>query len=334
MRNNPFLSETFKTTWLKHFNCGRRVFFFSIISKLAFVKNKFLPIYYSIGKTNTKGISYNLSDVITNDYKGKMYIVYDVPTHTKVSSKSNQPRLGTSKIIQYPGFRCVLQKYNSLNDYMLDVISSKSRYKFRSYKKKIENSFGSCYKVYFGEIDDHEYEIIFAHFKFLLRKRFFNKKTINNNLTSKEWQFYKEVTLPMIRNKEAALFVIFDNDKPIAVTLTNFSENVMFDVIRVFDIDYSKYRLGIVGIMKQLEWCIEHGLEALDFSKGFFEYKKRWSNQIYWFEYHIYYDKKSFVPCVLALSYNRFYNFKLFLRRNDLINFVHKILFLRNKKNM
>ncbi|MDO5971137.1 GNAT family N-acetyltransferase [Flavivirga aquimarina] len=335
MKGNPFLSDTFKTIWLKHFNCDKEYFVFDLIPKLEFVKSNYLPLFYNIGKTNTKGINYDLSETVNyKDYKGKVLIVYDVPDHTKISTLNNQPNLNSYKITQYPGFRCVLDNYSSLDEYMSDAISRKSRYKFKSYKRKIENAFSSCYKVYFGEISDKDYEFIFSYFKELLRKRFFNKKTVNNNLTPKEWEFYKDVTLSMIRKREAALFVIYDNEKPIAITLTNFSENIMYDVIRAFDIDYAKYRLGTVGIMKQLEWCIEHKLKALDFSKGYFEYKKRWSNQIYWFEYHIHYDIKSFLSYVLALAYNKYYSFKLFLRRHDLINFAHKLSFIRKKKSM
>ncbi|MEC3908032.1 GNAT family N-acetyltransferase [Tamlana sp. 2201CG12-4] len=335
MKGNPFLSETFKTIWLNHFNCNKAYFIFGIIPKLEFVKNKYLPVFYNIGKTNTKGISYDLSEAVDDkDCKGRVFIIYDVANHTKMNTISNQANLKSRKIVQYPGFRCMLNKYNSLDAYMSDALSRKSRYKFRSYRKKIENAFGARYKVYFGEISNEDYKFIFSYFKTLLKKRFFKKKTVNNNLTFKEWEFYKEVTLPMIRKKEAALFVMYDKGKPIAITLTNFSENIMYDVIRVFDIDYARYRPGTIGIMKQLEWCIEHKLRALDFAKGYFEYKKRWANQIYWLEYHIYYDKKSFLSCTLALIYSKFYDLKLFLRRHDLINFAHKLSFIKNKKKI
>ena len=148
-----------------------------------------------------------------------------------------------------------------------------------------------------------------------------------------EWEFYKEVTLPMILNKQAALFVVYDKDMPIAITLLNFSNNTMIDVIRTFDIDYSKFRLGTVSIMKQLEWCIENNFKALDFSKGYFEYKKRWANKPYWFEYHIYYDKKSFLAKTLALLYKNFFTFKLFLRKKHITNYIHELNFFLNKKS-
>ena len=68
-------------------------------------------------------------------------------------------------------------------------------------------------------MDDESYDYVFSYFKTLLRKRFFSKKTNNNNLNPQEWAFYKDVTLPMIRNKEAALFVTYDENKPIAITV-------------------------------------------------------------------------------------------------------------------
>ncbi|OEK08533.1 hypothetical protein A8C32_03510 [Flavivirga aquatica] len=332
MKRNPFLSKTFKSVWLKHFNHSKKCTFFSFIPELPFVKNKFLPLYYNIGKNNTKGVNYILSKNIAPDYKGRVFIVYDVPDYTPTDTFLNN--LGVHKITQYHGFKCNLKNYNSLNDYLLKVISKKSRSKFKGYLRKIKDALNITHKVYYGTISSEEYNSIFNTFEILLKKRFFNKKTNNNNLNPKEWAFFTEVTLPMIRNKKAALFVTYDNTKPIAITLTNFSDTVMYDVIRVFDIDYSKYRPGIVGVMKQIEWCLENKFEALDFSKGYYEYKKRWANEPYWFEYHIYYDKKSFLACYIALIYKLFYSLKLFLRKNDLINYAHKLLFLRNKKKI
>lgn len=334
MIQNPFLSKTFKTIWLKHFNYSKGDFMFNFIPNLAFVKNKYLPIYCNTGKNNTKGIHYSFSNEETKDYKGRVFIIFDIPNYLNIKTPSKNNKIGLHKITQYPGYKIDLEGYSSLQAYKLDVISKKSRYKFKTYAKKINSLVNINSKVYYGNIDDKTYEFVFNHFKTLLRKRFFSKKTNNNNLSPQEWAFYKEVTLPMILNKEAALFVTYDKDIPIAINLVNFSETTMYDVIRVFDIDYAKYRLGVVGIMKQIEWCIENGFKALDFSKGYFDYKKRWANQPYWLEYHIYYDKKSLFSCLIALAYKQFYTFKLFLRRHDLINYVHKLLFFRNKQNM
>ncbi len=328
---NPYLRRTFKSIWLKHFNDSEKPFAFSFVDALTFVKHKKLPVFSNTGGTNTKGVSYNLSNDIYDDYKNSVFIIFDVPAFNIENNTKNED-LSCYKIKQYPGYVCDLQKYNTLEEYLLEVISRKSRYKFNSYKRKLETSCDIHYKVFLDDITPEAYEDIFYHFKRLLKKRFFDKKTVNNNLNPEEWNFYKEVTLPMILKKQAGLFVVYDKDKPIAITLINLSNNTMIDVIRVFDIDYKKFRLGTVSIMKQLEWCIENNIKALDFSKGYFEYKQRWANKPYWFEYHIFYDKKSIVACLLAWLYKNFFAFKLFLRKKHVTNFIHELHFFLNKK--
>jgi hypothetical protein len=331
MKNNPYLKTTFKTTWLNHFNNGKEDLGFSFIDTLTFIKHNKRPVYFNTGTTNTKGITYKLSNTILNDILNNVFIIYDVPDFNNNKNGSNN-KLGFYKIKQYPGYICDLKSYNSLKEYMAKVISRKSRYKFNSYKRKLETAHNIHYKMYIDDITTETYKVIFLHFNRLLKKRFLNKRIVNNNLNPDEWDFYKDVTLPMMQNKEAGLFVVYDNEKPIAISLLNFSNNKMLDVIRVFDIDYSKFRLGSVSIMKQIEWCFENNFDELDFSKGYFEYKKRWANKPYWFNYHIYFDENSFKAKKTAKFYKSFFAFKLYLREKHLTNFIHQISFLLHKK--
>ncbi|MCL6294991.1 GNAT family N-acetyltransferase [Jejuia spongiicola] len=328
---NPYLQNTFKSIWLNHFNNENPALEFSFVDRLTFVKHKRLPVYYNTGGTNTKGINYKLSNRFLNDYKGKVFIIFDVHgVNNENYTKSS--KMGCYKIEQYPGYICDLSNYQSLKHYMANVISRKSRYKFNSYKRNLESKYKIHYKMYLNDITPELYESIFSDFQRLLKKRFLDKKTVNNNLNPDEWTFYKEVTLPMMLNKEAGLFVVYDKDKPIAITLLNFSTSTMFDVIRTFDIDYAKYRLGSVSIMGQIDWCLKNNIKILDFSKGYFEYKKRWGNKPYWFEYHIYYDKESIKAKALAFLYKNFFALKLYLRKKHLTNFIHEINFILNKK--
>lgn len=331
MKSNTYLLNPFKAIWLKHFNNGNPTVSFPIFDKLSFVKHKNRLVYQNTGKTNTKGISYKLTHSSLKDLKKSVFIIYDVydflnPYKTKIYT------LGFYKIKQYPGFICDLKNYNSLQDYMAKVISRKSRYKFKSYKKKLEAAHSIHYKMYLDDIDPETYQSIFSDFKRLLKKRFLDKKTVNNNLNPDEWAFYTDVTYPMMLEKQAGLFVVYNNNTPIAITLLNFSNTKMLDVIRVFDIDYSKFRLGNVSIMKQLEWCFKNNFESLDFSKGYFEYKNRWANKPYWLEYHIYYDKQSFKAKLYAKMYKSFFAFKWFLRKHGITHAIHQISFLLNKK--
>ncbi|TGV03942.1 GNAT family N-acetyltransferase [Flavivirga rizhaonensis] len=331
MANSPYLLNTFKSIWLNHFNSGRAPLEFSFVDILTFIKHKKLPVYYNAGKTNTKGINYKLSNLLLSDYKDKVFIIYDVPEFNKGNWEKNH-KMGCYKIKQYPGYICDLINYTSLEEYMLEEISRKSRYKLNSYKRKLEASYNIHYQMYLDDITPEMYETIFNDFQHLLKKRFLDKRTVNNNLNPDEWAFYKDVTLPMMLNNEAGIFVVYDTNKPIAITLLNFSKNAMFDTIRTFDIDYAKYRLGSVSIMKQIDWCIKNNIKILDFSKGYFEYKERWANKPYWFEYHIYFDKKSIKAKILALFYKNFFAFKLYLRKKQLTNFVHEINFILHKK--
>lgn len=331
MNNNPYLQNTFKTIWLNHFNNDEDDIKFSIFESLTFIKHKKLPVYNNTGKTNTKGISYKISENTLNDCKNNVFIVFDVYDFNNNNNFDNNI-LGCYKIKQYPGYICDLKNYKNLQSYMVNVISRKSRYKFKSYKKKLESSYKIHYKMYLDDITPEVYETLFSDFNYLLKKRFLKKKTVNNNLNPDEWAFYKEVTLPMMQKKQAGLFVVYNDNKPIAITLLNFSNKKMLDVIRVFDIDYSKFRLGTVSTMKQIEWCFENNFEELDFSKGYFEYKQRWANKPYYFEYHIFYDKKSFKAKTLAMFYKTLFAFKLFLRKNDINNYIHELSFFLNKK--
>lgn len=328
---NPYIQHTFKTIWLNHFNNKNPALNFSVVDRLTFVKHKKLPVYYNTGGTNTKGVHYKLSSNILKDYKNKVFIIYDVHQSSNKNAYNNN-KLGFYKVEQYPGYICDLSSYVNIKQYMLQEISRKSRYKFNKYKRNLESKYNIHYKMYLDDISPEVYESLFYDFKRLLKKRFLHKKTVNNNLNPEEWAFYKAVTLPMMLNKEAGIFVVYDANKPIAITLLNFSANTMLDVIRTFDIDYAKYRLGSVSIMEQIDWCINNNIKFLDFSKGYFEYKKRWANKPYWFEYHIYYDKKSFKAKTLALLYKNFFALKLYLRKKHLTNFIHEVNFILNKK--
>src|SRR5690606_6221944 len=167
----------------------------------------------------------------------------------------------------------------------------------------------------------------FGHFRRLLEKRFLDKGTTNNNLDPKEWNFYHEVAYPMILEKKASLFVIYNGSVPIGVTLNYFSENIVFDAITVFDIDYEKFHLGSVTIMKLIEWSIDQGLRYFDFSKGYFDYKKRWANKEYEFEYHLYYDTGSIRSLLLSYLIAYYFNLKNYLRKKKLNEAFHKLTF-------
>lgn len=150
-----------------------------------------------------------------------------------------------------------------------------------------------------------------------------------------EWSFYKEVGYPLILEKKASLFVVYDKEVPIAITYNYHTEDSLIDAITVFDINYSKFNIGYVNNLKILNWCFDNSLKILDFSKGYFDYKKRMSTLEYDFEYHIIFDKKSIISKLLAHCYHNFFEFKSFLRNKKLDVKFHKFTYsLKNKKQL
>jgi len=333
MINNPFTSDIFTTTWLKHFNNSESGISFDFLAKLLFVRHKIPNLYINCGKTHTKGISYVLNKFNNSDIRKKTFLIYDVPTYFNLITQIENKNLRCDKIKQYPGYLIELQSFEDLNHYLQTNFSKSSRYKLKKYKKRLETCFDIKYKMYYGNISKDVYDQIFRHFKALLEKRFSEKQISNNNLDPAEWNFYYDVAYSMILEKKASLFVIYDGDKPIGVTLGYLSEDIFFDAITVFDIDYSKFHLGSINIMKLIEWCKDHKLKVFDFSKGHFDYKKRWATKSYDFEYHIYFDRSSLLSQIIAYSFKSFFSLKQELRRLHINEILHKLAFrLKNKK--
>ncbi len=321
---NPFSSSIFSNVWVKHFASNNTVITFPEFKGISFVKLKKIPLYSNVGKTHTKGIYYSLSNTQFISHKKNVYLIYDVPQHFNIKTQGVL-KLFTSK--QYPGFLIHLYNYENLNDYLIKTFRKSSRYKLNKYKKRLELCFDIDYKFFFGEISKKDYNYIFSCFKDLLQKRFQDKQTINNNLNPEEWNFYNEVTFPLILEKKAALFVIYSNNIPVGITLIYFSESIIFDAITVFDIDYAKFHLGSVTIMKLIEWGIQNEYKILDFSKGYFDYKVRWSDLQYNYEYQIYYNSASIISSAIAIYLKIYFDFKQFLRTKKINQKLHRITF-------
>ncbi|WP_281140276.1 GNAT family N-acetyltransferase [Winogradskyella sp. SYSU M77433] len=325
---NPFLSQSFKSIWLKHFNSNNdSIKSFDCISNVEFLKHNNWPIHVNVGETLTKGMDYALALNNKSCLNGETLLIYDVPTYFNVNSSNLGPNIGLLKSKQYPGFLIETGNYSSLDDYMQHNFSKSSRNKNRKYKRRLETAFNIKYKMWCGEITKSEHDSIFKHFKRLLIKRFDDKQITNDVLGSEKWAFYHDVSYSLILEKKASLFVIYDNDQPIGVTLCFFSEDILFDAVTVFDIDYFKFHLGAVTIMKLIEWCIDNGIKTFDFSKGYYEYKTRWCTKTYDFEYHIFYDTSSLKSKFIAKWVKHFYDVKQKLRDKKLNDRLHKVTY-------
>jgi hypothetical protein len=332
MKYNPFTSDIFTTTWLKNFNNSEPGISFDFLGKLLFVRHKFPKLYVNCGKTHTKGIDYTVDNYISQDLKGKVLLIYDVPTYFQINPGFTSDSLKLHKIKQYPGFLINLESFKSISECINATFKGKSRNKLKRDKKRLENSFDIKYEMYYGKTAKEDYDTIFESFKILLEKRFQKKGIYNNNLDPEEWKFYHEVAYPMILEKKACLFVVRERNRPISIMLNFLSEDSLYQFIMAFDVDYAKFNVGTTSLMKLIEWCLEKELKIFDFSKGYFDFKKRWSNLEYRFEYHILYDSKSFQSIIIAFFLKKYFMLKQFLREKKINELIHSLRFSSKNK--
>lgn len=326
MQQNPFTSSRFETIWSKHFNHGKPIYSFDFISGVKFIKKSLPGLYINLGKNLTKGISYELN-MDHEDYKGKTFLIYDVPSYFNIKpfDHSLRSRIKLKSIFQYHGFLMDITKYDDHEAYIRDQFSSKNRREFRSNQRRLETCFDIRYEFIHEAIPFNEFEILFDQFYTLLTERFQDKKVNYHHLSQQKWAFYSELVYEMLKEKQSSLLVIYKNDQPIGITLNFHSDAVLFETITVFDPDYYKFSIGKTSIIKLLEWCFENNYHVSDFSKGDFEYKHKWSNLTYDFNYHILYDSKSIRSIVTANLVEWYFRFKLYLRKKNVNDIYRKL---------
>jgi len=325
---NPFLSSTFVRIWCRMFNKGKPSRSYSGIKGPTFVEHGRLPFLYNCGRIETKGINYELTDSSFDWLKGKVLLIYDVLAHLqRDNTKSQIGPLRRIIVKQYPGYLVDLTNYDSFENYMTTVFNGKHRRKLFSYRRKLQNHFKITSTMFFGHIDKATYDVVFDTFHDILKKRFKSKKEVNSILKKENWDFYKELSYPMILEKKASLFVVYDQKKPICIMLNFIQGQQIIGAITGFDISYQKYNIGTVGMMNQFEWAFKNSFSLIDFSKGEYKYKSRWGSTKYCFEYHILYDGTSLKAKLMANVLGNYFKIKQGLRVMGLNRFFHQVNF-------
>lgn len=321
MKNNPFGNPTFKRIWLKHFKNSIPPIAFKSLEHIEFYKDHRLPLYVNVGRNITNGMYYEI-DSSQNDYKGKTFLVYDVPGYFNIDTKTSN-NLKVKKARQYKGFSCELEDFETFTDFFNHQYKAKSRYKHKRNVKRLEACFDIEYKIFSGEISKEEYDFVFHHLRKILNRRFTSLGLDNDILLT--WDYYSELAYEMILKKEAVLTAIYSDGIPISISLGFLSNSVMFFAVTAFDIDYYRFALGHVTIIKLMQWCFDNGFKTFDFSKGEYDYKTRWANSNYDFECHVLYDSKSIKSKILASLTCNYFSFKQFLRDKK-VNFLYSKL--------
>ena len=262
-----------------------------------FLENRPLNSFYS-SITNALSGLVEFRNNSANLSKPKIILlVKDVPEYLNAQINENYG-WRIRKLKTFKGSLINLKNYKDETDYLLKTFSSSRRSKFRTNQKRLEKCFNISYKTYYGHIEQKEYESLFDKFLELINRRFDQKQLINDDLV--RWKVYREIAYPLILNKEACLFVIYDSDKPISISFNPIHGKTIFGYIRGYDIDYGKFYIGFTDIIVQLKWCFENNFTTFDLLKGEYEYKSHWTDTDYYFEKHIIFNSSFLISALWA----------------------------------
>jgi len=282
---------------------------FTLIKRLEF------PIYSKvINKVSSKPINNFIKTTENSNLKIYIYYVLEIPPYVEPTVTDSFKRL---TFYRMSGFLVNLEGFKSLNDYMSYQFTKKNRNKIKSYSRRLETCFNITYKLYFGNIEKQDYERLMEVLENMIKRRWDGRSEKHQDVENLE--LYKKIMYQFILEKKASMFVIYDNEKPISITLNSHYEGIMIGNIIAYDIDYAKFSLGNIDVYKLLEWCFENNYKILDLGVIFLSYKKQWSNVIYTCRNDIVYNKFSVFNTCFAYAIYSLFRLKLYLTKKNIL---------------
>lgn len=269
-----------------------------------FEKRLISPFYESLVNLNNNKEVLN-RDYNTTDVKGNgIHEVKFIPSFFSLYSNRLNSHYKVYKYSRIENYKIDLEGFSNLNEYLIKVMTPKQRKQIRSKTRRLENCFNITSRSYFGEITESEYKFLFAELRQLIERRF--KQRNEKFFLEDKWNYLLEETYLLILDKKASFFVIYDNNQPISIGLNYHFQNIVQSCISSYDIDYSKFGLGHIAILKKLEWCFVNNFKIFDMMWGKVSHKVLWSNSITKYEHHLIYKKhqlfiKGYVRLLIVL---------------------------------
>lgn len=304
-----------------------------------------------VGKMKVELFSYLFEQHKIPEIYSKIYYGQQVVCNTDVTTESKRATLHSFRLVpgymrlelRTPGDFVVntIKQFNWGYAIFLESVLNPELYiknqfgsnakNIRRYINRLESCFNVTYCMYYGQIEYDRYSYIMEALKSMLVRRFQQRNEEHKELG--RWEALCKTTYAQIIAKEASLFVIYDQDKPIEISLNYHFDQILFSSISSYDIDYSKFGLGHVEIYKQLEWCLENQITAFEMGVGGMDYKRRWCNTIYNFEHHIVFSGKSIFTQLPGIMETLKIKLKEYLKSQDIPGYYHKLkTSLRHKK--
>lgn len=312
-----------------------------VISKLGFLYSIFvenhIPPYYQEAIVNTLDNNRITLPAGQSPIKGNSSVVLvpNIPDYLNVSLNLGEAGMKCKKASQYQGFLVHLKDGIDSKTYLSEQLSKRNIKNLYAKQRKLEAGHKISYIFHYGDISKEHYDFLFTEFYTMLKRRFLEKKMYNNNLLN--WKFYYDLAYPMILKKKASLFVIYDGEKPITLTLNFHLKDIVFSYIQTYDIDYSHYNMGDISMVKHIEWCQKNEFSVFDLAMGQTDYKLKWCNHVYNFEHHLFFNPGSAYSSLKSYLLSQKLRLRQYLRDKDIIGKrfqMDKFLFKRRVKRL
>ncbi|MCM4164765.1 MULTISPECIES: GNAT family N-acetyltransferase [unclassified Arenibacter] len=312
-----------------------------VISKLGFLYSIFvknhIPAYYQETIVNTldnNRITLPIEPLPIKENNG-VVIVPNIPDYLNVALKQGKVGVHCKRVRQYKGYLVHLKAGIDCKTYLSGQLSKRNIKNLYAKQRKLETGHKISYIFHYGDITKEHYDYLFSEFFTMLKRRFLEKKMYNSNLLN--WKFYYDLAYPMILEKKASLFVIYDGEKPITMTLNFLMKDIVFSYIQTYNIDYSNYNMGDISMVKHIEWCKENNFSVFDLAMGQTDYKLKWCNQVYNFEHHLFFNPSSSLSRMKYYIISQKIRLRQYLRDKDIIGKkfqMDKFLFKRRVKRL
>lgn len=253
----------------------------------------------------------------------KIFKINDVPDYLEFTLTPFPNKTMVKKVKTLTGHVVELVKFKTIQDYLNYKLSSKNRSNLKRYQKRLESCFNIKYISYYGAIEEKEYDRLFTVLRTLLIRRFNEKQQTNYEL--QHLDEYHHALRPLIQEKKASLFVIYDGEKPISIRINMFRGRLAYYIISGYDIDYSKFHLGSIDMLKNIEWCIHHKFEAYDLLKSYDYYKTHWATKTHYYYNYLVYSISSTTGHYLFIKEIVTYFIYNFLKKYGILEFYKKI---------
>jgi hypothetical protein len=191
------------------------------------------------------------------------------------------------------------REYDTEQEFLRFQLGKKVYKNLRQDVQRLERNHDIRFETYFGALNEAKYKTLMETLKGFISVRF--KGKISKHVALNRWGFYMDTVYEMILAKKASLFVIYELEKPIAISLHYHFKKILFTSIISFNANFHKYSLGRQMFVKQIAWCYNNNYQLLDMGWGSYDYKMKFSNAVYRYQTHVLYPKKSFRKKIIAL---------------------------------